>query len=86
LALDPGENGFPYREIDYNDLKLQPKPIGKGAFGVVFRGEWRGAQVAVKKLMMYFDEKELATFRAEAALMHAYVLCVHPPLTPDTLS
>ena len=38
---------------------------------MVFRGEWRGAQVAVKKLMMYFDEKEVATFRAEAALMHA---------------
>jgi serine/threonine protein kinase len=72
VVAEAGESSeFPYREIDYAELRLNPKPIGRGAFGVVFKGEWRGAQVAVKKLMMYFDEKEVATFRAEAALMHA---------------
>jgi hypothetical protein len=71
MAEAGDSNEFPYREIDYSELRLNPKPIGRGAFGVVFRGEWRGASVAVKKLMMYFDEKEVATFRAEAALMHA---------------
>jgi hypothetical protein len=32
------------------ELFLEAKPIGNGAFGVVYRGFWRGAPVAVKRL------------------------------------
>jgi len=34
-------------KIDYNELKFGDK-IGSGSFGTVFRGEWRGQDVAIK--------------------------------------
>jgi serine/threonine protein kinase len=45
--------------------------IGRGAFGVVFAGEWRGVRVAVKQLIGYLDEEQILNVRAECALMQS---------------
>ena len=37
--------------INFNDIKLGKEPIGKGSFGEVYKGEWLGMQVAVKKFI-----------------------------------
>jgi predicted Ser/Thr protein kinase len=40
-----GKNNY---EIDYNELEME-KEIGRGAYGVVFKGSWRGGKVAISK-------------------------------------
>ena len=56
--------------IDFKELEFE-KEIGRGAFGVVFKGLWRSGQVAIKQLLVTGEvsEKELEEFKAEAALM-----------------
>eukprot|EP01112_Ceratiomyxa_fruticulosa_P015698 TRINITY_DN4655_c0_g2_i1.p1 TRINITY_DN4655_c0_g2~~TRINITY_DN4655_c0_g2_i1.p1 ORF type:complete len:855 (-),score=165.24 TRINITY_DN4655_c0_g2_i1:85-2649(-) len=51
---------YQYREINYDEIKLDPIPIGSGAFGVVYRGVWRGAVVAVKQLQVSFGMSSAA--------------------------
>lgn len=36
-------------EIDYRELTLESE-IGKGSFGLVFKGTWRGGVVAIKRV------------------------------------
>lgn len=44
------------REIDYRELKFSSfKPVGRGAFGVVFAAEWRGVKV---RWMHHLDSKK----------------------------
>jgi serine/threonine protein kinase len=60
------------REIAFDELKITPdKMIGKGAFGVVFAGEWRGVRVAVKQLIGYLDDEQIQNVHAECALMQS---------------
>jgi len=55
--------------IDYNELSLD-KQIGLGSFGVVYRGRWKGVDVAVKRLIKQkLEEKTLLSFRAEIAFL-----------------
>ncbi|BFU19660.1 tyrosine kinase, putative [Entamoeba histolytica] len=37
-------------KIDFDEIELKQPPLGDGAFGVVYRGTYRGIEVAVKKL------------------------------------
>src|SRR5690349_11881502 len=41
----------------------------KGAFGVVYRGKWRGTLVAIKTIKGTLSEKQLEDFKSEARLM-----------------
>ena len=63
-------DGLDFREIKFSEIELcSDTPLGRGAFGVVFEGEWRGAAVAVKKLMTFMDDEQIQAFRSEAAIM-----------------
>jgi len=57
-------------EIDYNELDFEQE-IGRGAYGVVFNGRWRGGHVAIKQLILrgVLSQNELQDFRSEAAVM-----------------
>jgi len=57
-------------EIDYSELEFESE-IGRGAYGVVFKGRWRGGTVAIKQLSFKgaLTQKELQDFKIEAAVM-----------------
>jgi len=55
--------------VDFKEIVLGEE-IGRGAFGVVYKGEWRGSVVAIKKMLMdNLLNKDPANFKAEASLM-----------------
>eukprot|EP01107_Rhizomastix_libera_P017087 TRINITY_DN764_c0_g1_i2.p1 TRINITY_DN764_c0_g1~~TRINITY_DN764_c0_g1_i2.p1 ORF type:complete len:766 (-),score=274.62 TRINITY_DN764_c0_g1_i2:102-2399(-) len=76
------------QEIRINDVKLHER-IGKGTFGEVFRAQWRGAVIALKKMpVQSLRGNALKDFQKEINLMkalrHPNVLqylgsCVSPP-------
>jgi len=44
--------------------------IGTGSYGVVFKGTWKGVDVAVKRFIKQnLDERRLLEFRAEMAFL-----------------
>lgn len=77
-------NGERLPLINYSEL-IMDKEIGRGAFGVVFKGRWRGGAVAISKLHRLFflpifkkeqlllkntlTDKEMKDFQDEAAVM-----------------
>jgi mitogen-activated protein kinase kinase kinase 9 len=42
----------PYFEVSFSELQIDPEPIGRGGYGTVFKGNFRGTTVAVKKLKL----------------------------------
>eukprot|EP00013_Stygamoeba_regulata_P009800 CAMPEP_0177666264 /NCGR_PEP_ID=MMETSP0447-20121125/21490_1 /TAXON_ID=0 /ORGANISM="Stygamoeba regulata, Strain BSH-02190019" /LENGTH=468 /DNA_ID=CAMNT_0019172403 /DNA_START=12 /DNA_END=1419 /DNA_ORIENTATION=+ len=58
----------PRWQIKFSELQLDVE-LGRGAFGVVYKGKWRLQDVAVKKLLDSLTDKELEEFKLEAALM-----------------
>ncbi|GAM19521.1 hypothetical protein SAMD00019534_026960 [Acytostelium subglobosum LB1] len=57
------------KEIDITEIKLGER-IGKGNFGEVFKGQWRGAVVAIKKLPAHnITESVMREFHREIDLM-----------------
>jgi serine/threonine protein kinase len=76
-------------EVDYSEIQIHDK-IAEGSFGVVYRGLWRGIEVAVKKLspMLLSNTEIFERFLHEVSLMsqlrHPNVLlflgaCLQPP-------
>ncbi len=60
--------------INFEDLILEPKKLGSGSFGSVFRGKYRDADIAAKKLFtQQLNEVDLLR---EAAVMTS--ACNHP--------
>lgn len=45
------------KQMDYGEIVLAER-VGKGSYGEVFKGIWRGTEVAVKKLPYYFEQLE----------------------------
>jgi len=55
--------------IAYQEIKFEKK-IGAGAFGEVWKGEWAGTDVAIKKILKAdIKESDLGEFAAEILLM-----------------
>lgn len=57
--------------VPYEEIKFE-KTIGEGSFGIVFKGVFRGAEVAVKQVrsnVLTLSEEELNDFRKEAYMM-----------------
>eukprot|EP01094_Clydonella_sp_ATCC50884_P023277 TRINITY_DN5531_c0_g1_i1.p1 TRINITY_DN5531_c0_g1~~TRINITY_DN5531_c0_g1_i1.p1 ORF type:complete len:829 (-),score=238.19 TRINITY_DN5531_c0_g1_i1:264-2750(-) len=55
--------------VTWDELNIGEK-IGRGGFGVVYKGFWKGKPVAVKKVHSdEMDDGELASFRSEVELM-----------------
>jgi class 3 adenylate cyclase len=55
--------------IDYNEIQVG-KQIGLGSYGVVYRGKWKGVDVAVKRFIKQkLDERRMLEFRAEMAFL-----------------
>ncbi len=71
LRVSPSSTVNSFKEIAYEELELDPEPIGSGAFGLVYRAMWRGSVVAVKKFIGSLDAQGVSSFRAEAQLLHA---------------
>ena len=67
--FEPSRSKVHYREISYKEIQLNPTPISRGAFGVIYKGMWRGQEIALKKLQFYLESNLLEDFRREAALM-----------------
>lgn len=56
-------------DIDASELSLGRK-IGSGAFGIVYRGVWRGTDIAAKKLLeQRLDEATMNQFKMEIEMM-----------------
>ncbi|PRP79768.1 hypothetical protein PROFUN_12630 [Planoprotostelium fungivorum] len=79
--------------IYYKDLEKMVQ-IGRGAFGVVFRAEWREIIVAVKQLkdMATIEQAQLEEFTREVALLQGLkhhpnvVMFIGISVTPDPVS
>ena len=61
---------FDGSQINYNDIVIE-KTLGKGSFGVIYKGLWKGDVVAVKQLKVEEDLalEAYAEFRKEVWLM-----------------
>eukprot|EP01133_Synstelium_polycarpum_P012480 gene12480-14648_t len=46
-------------QLDFDELVFFEPPIGEGSFGIVYRGQWRGQDVAIKKLKITHLSSEL---------------------------
>jgi len=56
-------------EIDYSEIVIK-REIGRGGFGVVYKGEWRGISVAVKQIIKEKMSPELfERFLQEISIM-----------------
>eukprot|EP01102_Stenamoeba_stenopodia_P012134 TRINITY_DN3792_c0_g1_i2.p1 TRINITY_DN3792_c0_g1~~TRINITY_DN3792_c0_g1_i2.p1 ORF type:complete len:732 (-),score=135.02 TRINITY_DN3792_c0_g1_i2:82-2277(-) len=74
--------------IPYEEIVLESK-IGEGSFGEVFKGKWRGSELAVKRLFrQQADARILLELRKESVIMsslrHPNILlflgvCITPP-------
>ncbi|EMD47540.1 serine/threonine kinase, putative [Entamoeba histolytica KU27] len=59
-------------KLDYNDLQIK-KQIGKGSFGIVYLGEFRGSKVAIKRMIENAsDTKQLEEFEKEVAMLDKF--------------
>jgi len=62
-------------KINMELITMEPKPFGKGAFGVLYRGTYQNSTVAVKILGITQESSVMDEFRKEVTLMSE--LC-HP--------
>lgn len=69
--------------IDYDDFKHSCLPIGKGAYGTVYKGMWLGTDIAVKKIKQKESNKYIVReIQVLVKLRHPNVIsimavCIH---------
>jgi hypothetical protein len=50
-SSSPSASRYPLlRRVHSHELRIDAQPLGAGNFGAVFRGQWRGAPVAIKRV------------------------------------
>jgi len=55
--------------IDYKDIQVS-KQVGAGSYGIVYRGRWKGIDVAVKRFIKQkLTESRMLEFRSEMAFL-----------------
>jgi len=70
-------------EIDYNEIQIL-EIVGKGSFGVVYKGRWRGEHVAVKHIESEAERKAFAIeLRQLSRVCHANIVKLHGACTID---
>lgn len=73
--------------IDHEQLQMDSSPIGEGSFGIVYKGHWRGQEVAVKVVKNQQGAKATSEFENEVQIMESlrcpqiinFVGAVHAP-------
>eukprot|EP01134_Creolimax_fragrantissima_P005573 CFRG5573T1 len=62
------KGGVPSAEVEWEDITLGPL-LGKGSFGVVYKAQYRGSNVAVKTLLdQSLNSKVLKEFESECSI------------------
>ena len=84
LALeDIGRNQVSADNVEMGEV------LGKGGFATVYRGKWRGKEVAVKQVHTCHSDEEFSEFQREAWIMAGlkspylvslYSVCFEPPM------
>lgn len=54
--------------INYNELNIE-ETIGEGGFGVVYKGKWKGTEVAIKTMTQEIGDEEKRKFIEEIEIM-----------------
>jgi serine/threonine protein kinase len=97
LKFEKGQRESPLQvpdeyKIRFEDFSVEQE-VGRGSFGVVYRGTWNGNQCAVKRVLdtgeyQRADSPEMIDFQKECSMMftlgphpnliQVYGVCVHP--------
>jgi serine/threonine protein kinase len=55
--------------IDFHEIQVG-RQVGLGSYGAVYRGKWKGVEVAIKRFIKQkLDERRMLEFRAEMAFL-----------------
>lgn len=66
----PADEGAPAGTIAFNEIRLDASPpLGRGYFGVVVRGMWRGMPVAIKQAPVGSDEAAARAMNTELSAL-----------------